>query len=80
MDETAYFDNCPSKTVAWQGDKSTIIRTTGAEKRQLTAVLSCAASGTLLPPMIIFKGKRPLRDIMAPEGFFVTVQEKAWVH
>ena len=74
MDETpAYFDICPSTTVARKGEKSIIIRTTGAEKRHLTIVLSCAANGALLPPMIIFKGKRALKDIVAPPGFIVTV-------
>ena len=50
MDETpAYFDICPNRTVAVKGEKSIIVRTTGAEKRQLTVVLSCSANGGLLP-------------------------------
>ena len=81
MDETpAYFDICPNRTIAKKGEKSIIVRTTGAEKRHLTVVLSCSANGGLLPPMIVFKGKRALKGIVAPPGFIVTVQEKAWMN
>jgi hypothetical protein len=80
MDETpAYFDLAPGKTVNRTGEKSVLIRTTGAEKRHLTVVLAVAADGAVLPPMIIFKGKRALKDIKAPKGWIVCVQQKAWM-
>ena len=33
----------------------------------------------LLPPMIVFKGKRGFKGIIAPPGFIVTVQQKGWM-
>ena len=80
MDETpVFFDLVPNKTVEKLGSKSVIVRSSGSEKRHVTVVLAIAASGDVLPTMIIFKGKRALKDIKVPEGCIVTVQEKAWV-
>ena len=57
MDETpAYFDIVPSKTVDKKGKKKIIVRITKSEKRHITAVLSCIATGDMLPPLIIFIG------------------------
>jgi len=42
-------------------------------------MLSVAANGDVLPTFVIFKGKRPLKDIKAPSDITVLVQEKAWV-
>ena len=79
MDETpVYFDLQPSKTINKCGEKSVLIRTTGSEKRHFTVVLAVAASGDMLPPMIIFKGKRDL-NMSVPPGWIVTVQEKGWM-
>lgn len=51
MDETpAYFDVVPSKTVDKKGKKSIIVRTMKSEKQHITAVLSCIATGDMLPP------------------------------
>ena len=55
------------------------IRTTGADKKHLTLVLTVSAAGDVLPPMIIFRGVRELKDIHAPKGWIVRVQEKGWV-
>ena len=41
-------------------------------------MLTVAANGTMLPPTIIFKGKRRL-NLSAPEGVRVCVQDKAWM-
>lgn len=79
MDETpVYFDLVPGKTIDQVGVKSCVIRSTGAEKRHITVVLTVAADSTMLPPMIIFKGKRRLK-LSAPEGVLVCVQAKAWM-
>ena len=79
MDEMpVYFDLLPSKTVYQKGDKSVLIRTTGSEKRHFTCVLAVSADGTVLPPMIIFMGKRELR-LDCPAGWIVTVQENGWM-
>lgn len=79
MDETPmYFDLVHGKTINQKGEKSVLIRTTGAEKRHLTVVLAVSADGDVLPPMIIFKGKRALK-FPVPKGWIVTVQEKGWM-
>ena len=79
MDETpVYFDLIPNKTIDRVGTKSCIVRSTGSEKRHITVVLTVRAIGCMLPPMIIFKGKRALK-LNVPEGVVVAVQEKAWM-
>ena len=57
------------------------IRTSGFEKRHVTAVLTVAADWFILPPMIIFRGKtnQNTKDIEAPEDFVIVTQEKAWM-
>ena len=80
MDETpVFFDLVPNKTVETQGKKSVIVRTSGSDKRHVTVMLAVSASGDVLPTFVIFKGKRPLKDIKAPKDVTVLVQQKAWV-
>ena len=47
----------------------------------ITAVLSCSATGDMLPPMIIFKGKtsRSIADVTNKNGAIVAYQDKAWM-
>ena len=79
MDETpAYFDVVPGRTLDRKGQKSILLRTTGSEKRHLTVVLTVTASGDVLPPMVIFKGKQKLK-LTHPDGVVVCVQEKGWM-
>ena len=67
MDETPmYFDMASPKTVSQRGTKTVSIRSTGAEKRRLTVVLAASADGQMLPAMVIFKGKRALKNITVP--------------
>ena len=55
MDETpVYFYMVPSRTIDRKSKKS--VRTTKPEKKRVTASLSYAARGHLLPPMTILKG------------------------
>ena len=62
MDETpAYFDIPGSRTIERKGKKEVCVRSTGAEKCWFIAVLTCTVAGVMLPPMIIFKGKRELK-------------------
>ena len=62
MDETPmHFDMVPSHTIAKKEVKKVRVRTNGAEKRRVTIVLACTASGNTLPPMIIFKGKSKIQ-------------------
>ena len=62
-----------------KGGEVVIVCTTGAEKIHLSVVLSCSVSGTLLLHVIIFKGKRELKDIVVLPGFIVIVQENGWM-
>ena len=57
------------------------IRTSGSEKRHMTVVLTVAADGFILPPLLIFRGKtnQTVKNIEANEGFVIFTQEKAWM-
>ena len=55
MDETPlFFDLIPGRTLSSKGKQQIILRGTTATKCHLTVVLTCTASGHMLPPMIIF--------------------------
>ena len=83
MDETpVFFDMVPSCVVEKIGEKSVRVRSTNSDKRRITAVLACTASGKMLPPMIIFKGTttRTLINVKAnSEDTCISYQNKAWV-
>ena len=79
MDETPmYFDLVPSRTIEKTGAKDLLVRTTGADKRHLTVVLTVTADGKMPPPMIIFKGIA--QQVHPPPGVVVTIQEKGWMN
>ena len=73
-----FFDMVPEKSLVKKGQKSVTIRTSGSEKRHVTVVLTVAADGFILPPMVIFRGKtnQTIKNIEAPEGFVIIRQEK----
>ena len=82
MDETPiFFDTVPSKTVDRKGKKSIKVRTTKSEKRRITAVLACTATGDMLAPMVVFKGttNRCVSGVRSSEGTLVSYQKKAWI-
>ena len=79
MDETpVFFDMVPEKSLVRKIQKSMTIRTSGSEKKQVTVVLTVAADGFILPPMIIFLGKtnQTIKAIEAPEVYVIVTQEK----
>ena len=79
MDEMPlYFDMPGSHTVHKKGHREVCIQSTGAEKRRLSIILACTAAGDMLPPMIIFKGKRALKNQRIPPGVVVSLQPKGW--
>ena len=79
MDETPlYFDLIPGRTLSSKGKQQMILHGTTATKCNLTVVLTCTATGHMLPPIIIFKGKRELR-LTRPPSYVVTVQKKGWM-
>ena len=82
MHETpAFFDMIPAKSICKTGSRECIVRTSGSKKKHVTVVLSVAADGNLLPPMIIFKGKtdKTIKKLRIPEGFIAKTQEKSWM-
>jgi len=84
MDETPVnFDNVPKRIVDKRGVSRPVVFTTGSEKKRCTVVLACRADGQLLPPMVIFKGKKQnhksIRTIVRSRGTVVMVQPKAWM-
>ena len=82
MDETAaFFDMTPAKSICKTGSWECIVRTSGSEKKHVTVVLSATADGTMLPSMLIFKGKtdKTIKKLDIPEGFIVKTQEKSWM-
>ena len=70
MPETYTHQERVSKTVSMQ--------TTGHEKSRVTVTLAALADGTKLPPMVLFKGVRPLKDV--PAGIFVKMTPQAWAN
>ena len=75
MDETPmYFDLIPRRTLSKKGQAISHCATT-VTKLHLTVVFTCTVAGNMLPPMIIFKGKRELK-LTWPPGFVVMVQSK----
>ena len=85
MDETPPFiDMIPAKSICKTGSRDCIVQTSGSEKKtkkHVTVALSATAYGTMLPPMLIFKGKtdKTIKKLRIPEGFIVKTQEKSWM-
>lgn len=82
MDETPVFlDLVPNRVVDKKGKKTINVRTTGSEKNRITVTLCCTASGKMLPPFVVFKGKtkRTLKKVSIPHGVVCTTQQKAWM-
>ena len=83
MDETPVFFDMPRQhTIHTTGAKEVRVSGTKGGKRRITYVVSCTASGQMLKPMVIFKGKtkRSISKIAHSKGMiFVTFQQKAWM-
>ena len=82
MDETpAFFDIIPAKSICKTGSRECIVRTSGSEKKHVTVVHSATANGTMLPPMLIYKGKpdKTIKKLLISKGFIVKTQEKSWM-
>ena len=82
MDETSvFFDMVHERSLVPRGKKSVTTRTSGSEKRHVTVILTVAADGFILPPMMIFRGKTNLtiKDIVGPDVIVIVTQEKAWM-
>uniref|UniRef100_A0A8C8E488 HTH CENPB-type domain-containing protein n=1 Tax=Oryzias sinensis TaxID=183150 RepID=A0A8C8E488_9TELE len=79
MDEVPLtFDLPLTRTVNKKGDSSVILKTSGHERTHFTCVLSCAASGLKLPPMIIFK-RLTMPKEKFPKVIVIKVNQKGWM-
>ena len=61
-----------------KGAETIMIKTSGIEKKCYTVVLACCADGTKLPPLLIFKRKTLLKDVI-PHGIYIHVHSKRWM-
>ncbi len=79
MDETPIWMDMPGNyTLEEVGLKTITMASTGNEKSRLTVMLAAMADGTKLPPMVLVKGVRPLKDV--PPGVIVTMTPHAWAN
>ena len=82
MDETpAFFRHDTRKEYLQNWLKGMYRADIWQRKKHVTVVLSATANKTMLPPMLIFKGKtdKTIKKLRIPEGFIVKTQEKSWM-
>ena len=80
MDETPMRFELPStRLLEFTGSRTVPVISCRAEKRSFTVTLAVAADGTKLPPKIIFKGVRRLRDLIVSESLCVSFHKKEWM-
>lgn len=80
MDETPIRFEFPSRrTLKFSGCKTISVKSCGAEKRSFTVTLAVAADGSKLPPAVIFKGVRTLRDLAVLDSVRVSFHNKGWM-
>ena len=84
MDQTPiFFSMTPGKTLEKQGSCSVNVRSSSGSTMRVTVAVCITAAGTVLPPLIIFKGKRNGRIVREfptyPEGAFYACQDRAWM-
>ena len=77
-DETGLYK--PSRVVGRKGSLS-IYTITSGKKGQITVMACANASGVVLPPGIIFKGKKENKIIItsAPASWSIQFSEKGWM-
>ena len=71
------FDTVP--TIHHKGKKDLKGSATGGKKKHFTSFLAMNAAGVFLPTLTILKGKRAIKNLDPPPGWFVTLNAKAWV-
>lgn len=81
MDETPLWLDMPGETtVARTGGRSVPIRTTGHDKGRFTVVLAAMADGRKLKPFVVFKGVRPVAELMRVQGVVVAFSKNGWMN
>ena len=56
------------------------MRTTGHEKGRFTVVLSAMADGKKLKPFVVFKGVRPVVELLRVSGVVVAFSKNGWMN
>ena len=81
MDEMPiFFDMVPNSSFAKKGSKLVTVRTSGCEKKHVVIVITIAACGDILPPMIIFPGKSDHSiNLTVRDNLCIVTQEKTWI-
>ena len=81
MDETPLWLDMPGETtVTRTGARSILIRTTGRDKGRFTIVLAAMADGRKLKPFVVFKGVRPVAELMRVQGVVVAFSRNRWMN
>ena len=81
MDETPLWLDMPGETTITRvGEQSVPIRTTGHEKARFTVVLAAMADGRKLKPFVVFKGVRPIPEIMSTPGVVMALSKNGWMN
>lgn len=79
MDETPVWIDMPGDyTLETKGVKTVTMGSTGHEKSRITVCLAAMGDGTKLPPLVLWKGVRPLKDV--PLGIYVQMTPAAWAN
>ena len=73
------FDIPCTQTMAFKGEKTITLKSTGNEKNRFTVMLGAYGDGTKMPPYVIFKRKTLPKNVVWPEGVIVRTQEKKWM-
>ena len=84
MDQTpVFFSMTPNTSLDQVGARTINVRTSSGSTIRVTLAVTVTASGTTLPPLMVFKGKPNGRIQRAfgtyPVGCFYAVQERAWM-
>eukprot|EP00918_Siedleckia_nematoides_P066329 GHVU01144237.1.p1 GENE.GHVU01144237.1~~GHVU01144237.1.p1 ORF type:complete len:335 (-),score=39.26 GHVU01144237.1:112-1116(-) len=83
MDETpVWFENVGSYTNELVGNTEAVVRSGGAEKKRLTAILTCFADGSKGDIMVILKRKtvpKPPRGHSFPPRMVIRANAKGWM-
>ena len=72
MDETPFYvDSIPKSTLEIAGTQQIDIVTTGHEKERMSLVITCTASGVMLPTLVILKNLKSVPKCAVPRDVFV---------
>jgi hypothetical protein len=84
MDQTPiFFLMTPKTTLQTRGSKTVSVHTSSDSTKRITVAVSVTASGSMLPPLLIFNAKpngRVEKELANfPPGAHYTVQKNAWM-